>query len=42
MPPNESCTEMEEDIVIYSRDFGIGLSELINKDESNSHSKTRF
>ena len=29
LPPNESCSQLDEDVVIYTRPFGIALSSLL-------------
>lgn len=41
LPPNESCSFIE-DVVIYSRPFGISLKDLLVPDLSYSHSKTKY
>eukprot|EP00347_Sterkiella_histriomuscorum_P003068 403365712 len=41
MPPNESCT-FDDDIVIYSRDFGTSLLSLLSPDTSCSYSKMKY
>lgn len=42
LPPNESCTALNENIVIYTRPFGISLTSMLCKNTTFSHSETTF
>ena len=42
LPPNESCSSLDEDIVIYSRPFGIELHDLLCRDRSYTHCPAQF
>ena len=41
MAPNESCP-FDDDIIIYSEPFNISLLDLIVRDETYTHSQTKF